>query len=84
VARHADRLAEERWQLLRDGAVEPAGVRIGQPDPPGVEPEQRCNLLERRLQRLVDIAGAVQRFGNRLENPQLPGRGGVRRALTSR
>ena len=46
-------------------------LRIGQPDPPGLETEKRRHLLQRGMQRLVDVVRSVQRFGDRLENAQL-------------
>jgi hypothetical protein len=73
VAGHAHRLAQERRQVLRRGAVEAPRLRVDQPDPSGAQAEQIDDPRERGVQGALDVRRAVQRLGDVLEDAQVAG-----------
>jgi hypothetical protein len=72
VAGHADRLTQERRQVLGRGAVEAPRFRIDQPDPSGAQAEQVDDARERGMEGTLDIGGAVERLGDVLEYAKIP------------
>jgi hypothetical protein len=74
-AGHPDRLLQVRRQILYGGAVEAVRLRIAEPDPTGLHAEEIRHAGKRFAGRPLLRRGAVERFGDLLEDPQRP-RGG--------